>query len=56
MKDTVGGFMDGLDNGCIRLWWVDTVCGAQITFEHDLSSIFDDDCNMSSCMGRTDRF
>ena len=30
---------------------VDTVCGAQITFEHDLSSIFDDDCNVSSCMG-----
>ena len=29
----------------------DTTCSAQVTIEHDLSSMFDDDCNFDSCMG-----
>ncbi|MBT6432060.1 MAG: hypothetical protein HOK97_15810 [Deltaproteobacteria bacterium] len=29
----------------------DTECGAKVSFSHDLSSIFDDDCNFDSCMG-----
>jgi hypothetical protein len=28
-----------------------TQCGAKLSFAHDLSSIFDDDCNFDSCMG-----
>ena len=26
-------------------------CGAKLNLEHDLSSMFDDDCNFDSCMG-----
>ncbi len=26
-------------------------CGAKLSLEHDLSSMFDDDCNFDSCMG-----